>query len=588
MKILFLLLTMITAGILAFGVYPHGLTAPPQTTNILEEARTIYLGNLAREANGVPPLRWNRQLTDAARWFSWDSVENRPEPYCGHQDTNEQWPVDRALIFGYLGFAGAENAFCGYVTPQQAIDGWMNSPGHRANLLDPNSREIGLGYYLRASDGRGYVTQMFGVDPVYPPVIIENEAITSTTQTVDLYIHDRSSNGGFKELGPAAEMLVSNEPCFLNADWEAYTSNKTWMLEPGQGWRQVYVKTTDSLGRTATVSDTIHLGANLPVNELNLTQAASTKSQVTLYGLDGGSLPLIQMSLGWFADDSFDTFGLLWGNGQAVNDPAAKGGSAFVLQPGDGESFAWVWTTEFIKDTPLVAYVRLKVNDNTSSNEVARFSVSGGGTDYGPTSIKGTDFAAPNQYQEFALPFTFHDSNDVFLIFNFWRSGDADVYVDGAYIFTSPMPVSSPMVWDVPGGNYRGQGVWIRYTNGAGQFSEVTEANVHPVGLLASPAALFFLGEVNGLPTSVKTLSVNLVCGEGTWQVTGDSGWLHTHIAYGAVQVWADPAGLGKGTYTGNITISVPGDPSVPLVNVPVTFSVVDQLFKVNLPLISD
>lgn len=45
----------------------------------------------------------------------------------------------------------------------------MNSPGHRANLLDPNSREIGLGYYLRESDRRGYVVQDFGADVVYPP-----------------------------------------------------------------------------------------------------------------------------------------------------------------------------------------------------------------------------------------------------------------------------------------------------------------------------------------------------------------------------------------------------------------------------------
>jgi hypothetical protein len=64
----------------------------------------------------------------------------------------------------------------------------MDSPGHRSNLLDPNSREIGLGYYLREEDGRGYVTQDFGHDPVYPPVIIENEAITTTSTVLNLYI----------------------------------------------------------------------------------------------------------------------------------------------------------------------------------------------------------------------------------------------------------------------------------------------------------------------------------------------------------------------------------------------------------------
>ena len=164
----------------------------PTTTDafIYEEAQTVYLGNVARQQNGVPPLRWNNQLSQAARWFAWDSVENRPEPYCGHQDTNGQWPIDRALIFGYLGFAGAENAFCGWVTPQQAIDGWMNSPGHRANLLDPNSREVGLGFYRRASDGRGYVAQAFGTDPVFPPVVIENEALNVNSANVNLYIYD--------------------------------------------------------------------------------------------------------------------------------------------------------------------------------------------------------------------------------------------------------------------------------------------------------------------------------------------------------------------------------------------------------------
>jgi len=136
------------------------------------EARTMYLGNLERRNNGVPPLRWNRQLTYAARWYTWDSTENRPSGFCGHQDTQGHWPDYRTAFFGYLGLSGAENSYCGYGTPENAIQAWMNSAGHRANILDPNSREIGVGYYLRNSDGRGYVVQDFGTDDVYPPVII--------------------------------------------------------------------------------------------------------------------------------------------------------------------------------------------------------------------------------------------------------------------------------------------------------------------------------------------------------------------------------------------------------------------------------
>jgi len=74
-----------------------------------DEAETVYQTNLARQANGLPPLRWNAQLTDASRWFAYDVVENRTEDYCSHQDTLGTWPGDRAEIFGYRGFAGAEN-----------------------------------------------------------------------------------------------------------------------------------------------------------------------------------------------------------------------------------------------------------------------------------------------------------------------------------------------------------------------------------------------------------------------------------------------------------------------------------------------
>ena len=459
-----------------------------QTPSLLyDEARTVYLGNLARRDNGVPPLRWNFQLTQAARWFSWDSTENRPSGFCGHQDTLGLWPSDRAVIFGYLGSAGWENAFCGYVTPEYAIQGWMNSSGHRDNLLNTNVREIGLGYYRRSSDGRGYVTQDFGNDAVYAPVVIENEALSTTSRNVNLYIYDRSTGGGFAGFAPAAQMMISNDPYFDGVNWEPYSATKAWVLTDGSGWRDVFVKTRDVFNRSMNVSDTIYLGSNVPLNELGSTQMSSTQPQVTLYGLNGGSFPQVQFSLGWLADDTYGTFNKWWGNGERVNDPAAWGNTAYRLYPGDGESFAWVYDTSFIKDVPLVGYFRLKVNNNTSNNEVARISVTGGGTEYGPITLRGTDFETSNQYQEFALNFTFNSNpDDVFLIFNFWRSGSADVYVDTVSIFSVPQPVASPLVWSVPGGNYRGQGVWARYTDGD-QFSNISEAVTVPGQIVSFP-----------------------------------------------------------------------------------------------------
>ncbi len=471
---------------LALGVWDSaraqgGYDPSVQTAALLyDEARTVYLTNLERRAIGVPPLRWNLQMTHAARWYSWDSTENRPWGFCGHQDTQGHWPDYRIKAFGYLGFGGAENAFCGYVTPEDAVRGWMNSPGHRGNILDPNSREIGLGYYRRSGDGRGYVTQDFGYDTEYPPVVIENEALSTTTPAVNLYIYDRLPEGGFARLDKASEMMVSNTQQFCGGSWETYKPDKAWTLPPGTGWREVYVRTRDKFNRSLTASDSIYLGANLPQNELGDAQMSTTQSSVTLYNLNGGGLPQVRLSLGWLADDTDGSFNKWWGNGARVSDAAAWGGTAYRLYPGDGDSFAWVYDTGFFRDMPMTAYFRLKVNDNTSSSEVARLSVKGGGTEYGPLILQGTDFTAPNQYQEFALDFTFNSNpDDPFLIFEFTRTANADLYVDAVSIFTPPQPITSPLTWAVPGGNYRGQGVWVRYTNGS-QFTAFSEASTTP------------------------------------------------------------------------------------------------------------
>ena len=147
---------IIICVLLPFGAVYGSRAQTPELA--FDEAQAVYVTNLQRRAHNLPPLRWNRQLTEAARWFAWDSTENRVSGFCGHQDTQGHWPDWRATAFGYKGRAGSENAFCGYVTPQQAVAGWMNSPGHRANILQTDAREISVGYYRRTTDGRGYIT----------------------------------------------------------------------------------------------------------------------------------------------------------------------------------------------------------------------------------------------------------------------------------------------------------------------------------------------------------------------------------------------------------------------------------------------
>lgn len=580
--LVFFLLACLAPGVTAA---PGSFDPTVQTPALFyDEARAVYLGNLARRQNGVPPLRWNLQLTHAARWFSWDSTENRPVGFCDHQDTQGNWPIYRVAAYGYKGAGGAENAFCGYVSPADAINGWMSSSGHRGNLLDPNSREVGLGYYRRDSDDRGYVTQDFGHDPVYPPLVIENEApFTSQTQ-VELYIYDAESSGGFAGRGPSDEMQVSNEPCFLNSTWEPYAAEKNWSLAAGaEGWRWVYVRSRDRFNRTSTVSDAIYLGSSFSPASLAPTQLSSTQTSVTLYNLDAGDLPFMQFSAGWLADDTFSTFSLLWGNGASTADPTAWGGSAYRMYPGGGEGSAWVWDSTFpIKNTPLVAYFRLKVNANTSNAEVARITVKGGGVEYGPVSLKGTDFLAANQYQEFAIPFVFNTLDD-FLIFQVWQSGSADVYVDAVSIFSEPQAYTSPVTWAVPGGNYRGQGIWVRYTDGAGQFSTISDA-LTVSQLEVSPTGLAFLAQRGGALPAPRIVAVATPCGSSSWEASDDAPWLQLQVEGNAIRVLADPAGLGVGTYSATITVGSAAPGGLPPVLIPVRLVVVEHLYPNYVP----
>lgn len=552
---------------------------------IYDEMQTVYYGNLARRENGVPPLRWNAPMTRAARWFDWDSVENRPYGFCGHEDTLGRWPSERVPLFGYRGACGAENAYCGYMLPQAAIDGWMDSSGHRANLLDPNTREIGMGYYRRASDGRGYLTQDFGHDAAYPPLIVNDEAVNTTRTAVDLYIYDREPSGGFAGLGPALEMQVANEPCFSGVPWEPFQAERSWSLNPVRGWQPVYARTRDALDRTIVVSDTIYLGTPVPLDELGLHLASSHTDRVTLYAL-GTTWPKVQFSPNWFVDDQFGTFGRLWGNGERVSDPDARGGTAFRMWPGDGESSAWVWTTQFVKDTPLVAYVRLKVSDNSSAGEVARLTISGGGVDHGPLSLKGNDLTAPDVYQEFSIPFTFYDNaSDAFLTLQFWRSGDAEVAVDGVTLFTAPQAVQSPLTWQLPDGNYRGGNIWVRYVDDTGRFSEVEDAQLIPLQLAVLPETVTLIAEA-GTVSSTGPLTVQrLGCDPFAWTVRSDAGWLDVQPDGDSVWLTVDARGQAIGAHQAEITVEAePGVLNSP-VTVPVRLQVVERLVQSYLPL---
>ncbi len=122
----------------------------------------MQLINDERQRQGLNPLQVHSSLVQAARVHSKDMVCNN---FFSHTGSDGSQPWDRARRYGYPSGAIGENLFMGsgpYNSPQAAFQGWMNSPGHRQNMLDPRWVHIGIGYALDPATGAGYFTAVFG------------------------------------------------------------------------------------------------------------------------------------------------------------------------------------------------------------------------------------------------------------------------------------------------------------------------------------------------------------------------------------------------------------------------------------------
>src|SRR5690606_21847396 len=168
---------------------------------------------------------------------------------------------------------------------------------------------------------------------------------STTSPNVKLYIYSQEMGSGFTGLGASAEMMVSNDPDFAGAAWQAYQAEIDWTLASGDGWKSVYVKTRDTLDRTALASDTIYLGSALPSSQLSFDGASQVENGFRLTRIDAGNWPKVQFSMGWVGDNSDPTFAIYTGSAQTTDDPTAVGGTCARLQPDSGTTMATVWTS---------------------------------------------------------------------------------------------------------------------------------------------------------------------------------------------------------------------------------------------------
>ncbi|MCF4120388.1 CAP domain-containing protein [Antribacter sp. KLBMP9083] len=106
-----------------------------------EAAAVVELTNAERAAAGCPALTVDERLTAAARLHSEDMVA---QGYFDHTSLDGRTPWDRAKAQGYTNPSG-ENIAAGQPDAEAVVRAWMDSPGHRENILNCDFREIGVG-----------------------------------------------------------------------------------------------------------------------------------------------------------------------------------------------------------------------------------------------------------------------------------------------------------------------------------------------------------------------------------------------------------------------------------------------------------
>ncbi|OLN21962.1 hypothetical protein BTO30_12235 [Domibacillus antri] len=116
------------------------------------EQQVFELVNKERAKQGVKPLQLDKKLSDVARTKSQDMKD---KGYFSHQSPTYGSPFDMMKQFGITYKTAGENIAKGQKTPEEVMNAWMNSDGHRKNILSSDFTHIGVGYV------DGHWTQMF-------------------------------------------------------------------------------------------------------------------------------------------------------------------------------------------------------------------------------------------------------------------------------------------------------------------------------------------------------------------------------------------------------------------------------------------
>ena len=151
---------IVTAAPFAPAVAMSQQAAGGRVLDLVNQARAAPRSCGNREFKAAAPLRWNDVLARAAQLHAADMARNN---YFSHGGRDGSGPAQRIERAGYRYRSIGENIAAGQMKPEEVVAGWLKSPGHCANLMNPVFTEMGVAFAVEKNSRMGvYWAQTFG------------------------------------------------------------------------------------------------------------------------------------------------------------------------------------------------------------------------------------------------------------------------------------------------------------------------------------------------------------------------------------------------------------------------------------------
>jgi uncharacterized protein YkwD len=253
--------------------------AAPVSAQSSDVGQILARINALRTQNGLPPLELNGQLTASAQQHSDDMARTGNVDHTGSDGSSIDSRI-RASGYGHWRSFGiwGENIYGGQLANVDAAwNFWINSQVHRANLLNPRYREIGIG--VGQSDNGTYYTLNFGAQPNVLPFFVTGSAPIMTLLLTNE--DDITTGEGVAIMGQATQVRVAEGDDTSSAGWQPWAPTISFQLSDAPGQHTITVEYKDDLGRGTKALRTINV-SELAANPTSTPTATATEVTPTV------------------------------------------------------------------------------------------------------------------------------------------------------------------------------------------------------------------------------------------------------------------------------------------------------------------